>query len=377
MVKEVIFFCYGDSSKASTWSNVPYLFTEALENKNIKVIRVDITPHRLYSILYNRIITAFLHLFYPNTVYSFIRSSLCSWLVNRKIKKTIELYSSADLCIFSSFSFYNEDKKIPSLLFSDWTYELLVRERLCLKPHFLDRKCFTRESKALENADWVVSLFPNCTKYIKKCTSKVNIHYLGGVVNRINGIDLSWKIFDEKKNSRKILFVGKKYYIDACRLVIAAISKLQDKNEIYELHIIGMQETDFYDMFIPRNVFFYGYLRKDNIEERNKYYDLLKDAHIFINPTPTWGGYSSTVEAMLFYTPIIVAPYGDFVEEFGEELDCGLYNEVFSEDIIADNILWLSKNPNYKTMCKCAHERVKNNTWDKYIDKVLRVVENN
>ena len=106
MVKEVIFFCYGDSSKASTWSNVPYLFTEALENRDIKVRRVDITPHKFYSILYNRIVVAILGLFYPNTVYSFIRSSLCSWLVNRKVKESINLYSAADLCIFSSFLCY-------------------------------------------------------------------------------------------------------------------------------------------------------------------------------------------------------------------------------------------------------------------------------
>ena len=135
-------------------------------------------------------------------------------------------------------------------------------------------------------------------------------------------------------------------------------------------------KNDFNDIFIPQNIFFYGYLRKDNLEENTIYNNLLMNAHIFINPTPTWGGYSSTVEAMLYYTPIIVAPYGDFVEEFGKELDCGLYNDVYSEDKIAENILWLSKNPNYSIMCKCAHERVKNNTWDKYIDKVLRVIEN-
>lgn len=376
MVKEVIFFCYGDSSNASTWSNVPYLFTEALEDKNIKVRRINITPHRFFSVFYNRTIVAFIRLLYPKTVYSFIRSSFCSWLINRKIKKAIRQYPSADLCIFSSFSFYNVEKDIPSLLFSDWTYELLIRERMHLKPHFLDRKCFARESKALENADWVISLFPNCSKYIKSCIPNANVYYLGGVVNLRNSIDLPHNILDKKKDSRKILFIGKKHYIEACKLVIAAINKLHKQNEMYELHVVGMQKTDFENIFIPKNIFFYGYLRKDNLEERNLYYNLLTNAHIFINPTPTWGGYSSTVEAMLYYTPIIVSPYGDFVQEFGEKLYCGLYNDVYNEDNLAESILSLSKNPNYKTICIYAHERVKNNTWDNYIDKVLQVIGN-
>lgn len=375
MVKEVIFFCYGDSSKASTWSNVPYLFTEALENKNIKVRRVDITPHKFFSIIYNRTITTLIRFFYPKTVYSFIRSSLCSWLVNRKINKTVNLYPSADLCIFSSFDFYNVAQNIPSLLFCDWTYELLLRKRLRLRPHYLDRRSFARQSEVLENANWVISLFPNCSKYIKSCTPGANVYYLGGVVNKNEGLDLSPNIFETKKNSRKILFVGGKHYIDACRLVIAAINKLNERGEIYELHVIGMNENDFNDISIPKNIFFYGYLRKDNLDEEKIYHDLLLNAHIFINPTPVWGGYSSTVEAMLYYTPIIVAPYGDFVEEFGEELDCGVYNDVCNVDKIAENILWVSKNPNYITMCNYAHERVKNNTWDKYIDKVLQILE--
>ena len=48
-VKEVIFFTYGDSSKASTWSNVPFLFTKTLEGKGIKVDRIDLTQTPMYQ----------------------------------------------------------------------------------------------------------------------------------------------------------------------------------------------------------------------------------------------------------------------------------------------------------------------------------------
>ena len=41
-IEEVIFFTYGDSSDASTWSNVPYLFTRTLEKKGITVRRVNL-----------------------------------------------------------------------------------------------------------------------------------------------------------------------------------------------------------------------------------------------------------------------------------------------------------------------------------------------
>lgn len=48
-IKEVIFFAYGDSADISTWSNVPYLFSNALERKGVRVNRVDLTRTSLFK----------------------------------------------------------------------------------------------------------------------------------------------------------------------------------------------------------------------------------------------------------------------------------------------------------------------------------------
>jgi hypothetical protein len=45
-MKEIILFTSGDSTNASTWSNVPYLMAKHFELNNIVVNRVDISSNR-------------------------------------------------------------------------------------------------------------------------------------------------------------------------------------------------------------------------------------------------------------------------------------------------------------------------------------------
>ena len=78
---------------------------------------------------------------------------------------------------------------------------------------------------------------------------------------------------------------------------------------------------------------------------------------------------------MYFYTPVIVSPYKDFVDEFGENIDFGVYNEKFLAQTLADNILRLVLNPKYLEMCNNAHDRVKNYTWKNYVDKIISLME--
>lgn len=125
---------------------------------------------------------------------------------------------------------------------------------------------------------------------------------------------------------------------------------------------------------LPFNVYCHGYLRKNNIKERKLYYDLLISAKVLINPTPLWAGYSSIVEGMFFYTPIVVTPFKDFVDEFGINIDFGVYNEIFSAEVLSQNILSVIHSHSYLDFCKKAHERVKSYTWDIYIDKLLKLM---
>ena len=78
------------------------------------------------------------------------------------------------------------------------------------------------------------------------------------------------------------------------------------------------------------------------------------------------GHFSSTVEAMYYYTPVIVSPYQDFVKNFGEKIDFGVYNQDFTAESIANDIKSVINSDNYTEMCNFAHENVKTYTWENY-----------
>ena len=59
-MKEICFFTNGDANNANVWSNVPYCFSHALENKGITVHRIDYSMPssfvKLYDLVLRRIL---------------------------------------------------------------------------------------------------------------------------------------------------------------------------------------------------------------------------------------------------------------------------------------------------------------------------------
>lgn len=374
-MKEIIFYTMGDSLNVSTWSNVPYLFSTHLEKKNIIVRRINLKPNKYLSGFWNKIITRIINPFYPGHVYTFDRTLLFQYLVDLKIKQSIKKYPKADYCIFTCFNFYNKYNKIPSLLFSDWTYDILIRDRLKRELYWFEKRHSKQEETAINSAKIVVSLFPVCADLMKQQYPQANINYLGGnVINSLYNKELNENtILESKSKSNILLFIGGPKYLNGAKLLIEAL-KIINQDKQYELHLIGLTKSTFDKL--PPYVFCHGYLRKDNPQERDLYYRLLITAKILINPTPLWGGYSSTIESMFFYTPVIVSPYKDFVDEFGKEIDFGLYNNEFSADALASNINSILQDQEYLSRCKNAHNRVKDYTWDNYISKLLKLMSN-
>lgn len=372
-MREIIYFSFGDSSDISTWSNVPFLFAEQLEDRNICLRRVNLHLGKNYKRIYNRTILPILNFIYPNHEYPFERTVFYRFLVNKLIKKSVSKYRTADYCIFFGYDFYNKFNYIPSLLFGDWTYDILIHERQCREFYWFEKKYSKREEKIINSANIVISLFPICAESIKKQCPKANIHYLGNnVINSLYDRELDENyILSVKSTSKRILFIGLPKYIEGVKLLLESFKIINTSNS-YELHIIGMEKSLFEEL--PQNVFCHGYLHKDNEVERKLYYDLLISAKVFVNPTPLWAGYSSTIESMYFYTPVIVSPYKDFVDEFGVNIDFGIFNEIFSAESLCDNILKVVTNSNYILMCKRAHERVKDYTWKNYVDKIVSLM---
>ncbi len=371
---EILFFCIGDSAKASTWSNVPYLFSKEIEKRGVVLRRINLAPNPIVNKLYNKLLLPISRLFFPHNVYSYERTSLNMLLTNLKIRKAIIKYPSADYCFFICFHFYNRYSKTPSLLFCDWTYKIYIRERLHRTPNLLERRFIRQEFCAINHALHVISLFPECAQMMKVDCPQASIsHFRGNVVNSFYEGQLpDMDQFNKKKTNNKILFIGNSKYREAAIKTIAALDYLDDS---VTLDIIGMT-SDEVGITCPR-VIYHGYLRKDIDSEKDKYYKLLLEASIVTNTTPQWGGYSSIIEAMYFYTPILVSPFKDFVKEFGEDISFGKYCKDFTPESIACNIKLILNNFQYNKMCIKAHDTVKEYTWENYTNQIFELINKN
>ena len=373
MIKKVIFFTIGNSSEMSTWSNIPYLFAKTLEKQNIKIIRIDISQNKLIQRIFDKIIVPVIGLFYPKHTYTFDRTKICAFISNRKIRNAVKRNADADLCIFTTFSFYNKYNNIPNLLFCDWTYDILIKERLGRKPYFFEEWVSKREIEAITNSQVIISLFPECAASMKLSYPTANIHYLGSnVVNTLYFGEFDREeIISKKTKSNDILFIGGKNYLKGAQKLVNSFMLFSQKYPDYTLHLIGIQQNWLEKEF--ENVYCHGYLKKDEETENALYYDLLLKARFIINPSLVWASYSSTIEAMYFYTPVVITPYKDFVAEFGESIDFGYYVEDFSEAGISEIIERMCKAERYVEMCKIAHDKVANYTWDSYVGKILEL----
>lgn len=141
------------------------------------------------------------------------------------------------------------------------------------------------------------------------------------------------------------------------------------------IEVIGMTRDEWPEA--PESVTFHGFLHKDNPAENRCYYELMRGARMLVNPTPTWGAYSSTVEAMYFYNPIVVSHYEQFVKEFGHTLDFGYYcmPEHLDSLVKAIDEIINASNEQYAAMCRNAHKRVASYTWSNYVSSMLKLME--
>ena len=389
-VNSILFFTNGDANNANIWSNVPYCFSHALENKRITVFRIDYSMNPTFVGFYNLFLRRFLDCFsFRKLRFPYLRTTrLFKFFAERKIKRAILQYPQADLCLFMGYGFYNKWSQTPSLLFSDWTTEMDIQKKR--KPNFLEQRIIRQEEESINNAQYVISLFPVCCEEMKKKYPKANIHFLGGnVINDLSGLRMKRKdqcvhsskeiivedLIETKSNSKKLLFIGRKTtYLEAAKKLIEAYKLLKEEEAYkdYSLDIVGCAESDFSSL--PEGVTCYGFLNKSEEKDRKAYYDLLLNAKVLVNANPKWGAFSSTVEAMYYYTPVIVSPYQDFVKNFGEKIDFGVYNQNFTAKRIANDIKSVINSDNYTEMCNFAHEKVKSYTWENYVKQLCCLV---
>lgn len=374
-MNSVIFFTFGDSNSASTWSNVPYCFTRELERRGITIFRINIEPLKLIRQIYDHTIWKATQFFWPGNQYSFIRTPIASAIIWHRIRNAVLEHFDADLCIFTCYDFYNKYNNIPTLLFCDWTYKILI-ERAGRTPYFFELPFIKRQDAVINTANYVVSLFPACASRMKLDYPQANIHsFTTNVINLLYDKQLVQdEILKRKLEKKRILFVGNKWYKDALILLLQVCQNIQKCMPDIELYVIGMNQN--HTGITAPYIHYLGYLHKDIESERNLYYETLISSSLIVNVSPVWGGYSSIVEAMFFYTPVIVAPYEEFLLEFGKNINFGIYNEGFTEEQLEKSVVRLLTSDNYRDICISAHERVKNYTWKEYVDQMNQIVIN-
>lgn len=372
MIREITVFTNGESSEISTWSNVPYFFTETLIRKGIKVNRVNIYPKYKSELYFNRYAVKILNRIYRRqNTYNYFRTALHFYRTRKLIKKAIRKYPDSDVFLFLTFSFSAAgltEKKIVQ--FGDWTYSYYFRYFKNREPNWFEKKSVAREHSQIEGSDLALALFPAIAEDLNTQFS-TPVKYLGNVINALHKPDRE-EILELKKKSASILFVGSAKYIEGARALVEAFKTVLKHQSEAELHFIGFESEDFTSL--PENVYCHGYLDKAVKEQQQLYYKLVKNAKVFVNTTPKWGSFSSSLEAMYFYTPVIVTPYQEFTETFGKDFRGGYFCEDNSG--LADFIIEMFESDTYISTCIEAHEAVKDFTWDAYIDKFLSETEN-
>lgn len=368
---EVTVFTNGDSGKISTWSNIPYFFVDTLVSRGVKVNQVDLSPSPILKTCFLPLLF-FIKIIYKYTTYNYFRSPIHFIDIKRRIIKATKEYKNSQINIFLTFSFSSSGiTKAPTVQLGDWPYIYIFDYFLNRKPDILEKSSIRREDEQIEGSDIVISLFPDIAKFMQNHYKKKNIYYLGNVINS-NQEAKDDQLLEKKAISNNLLFIGKRKYLEGARYLIKAFIILKKIIPELRLDIVGMKDSEIGDL--PAGVRCYGYLDKGNDTDRKIFYSLLENAKVLINTTPKWAGFSSTIEAMHFYTPVVVSPYTEFIETFGKDIDFGFYCDDNSTDILCKNILSILEHPSYRELCINAHESVKGFSWDNYIEKLLELI---
>lgn len=376
-IKEITLYSNGDSRKLSTWSNVPYLFAQALENAGIKINRVNIEAPRRLNRLYN---TFFYHLFRTifrqKTSPTFYRSPFHRWIINRRLRNAAKKYHKSDLNLFLSYLFINKYSDKPNIVWCDWTDRIVI-QRLGRKPAWHERWSIRQEDTVISNADLRYTMFPVCKQQMEELYGKEFIHLNRNVINTVyrGKIDID-DIIQRRFDSNEIIFIGNHLYLNAAKELVNAYKQLKSSNPNLRLNIIGLNALQLPEAN-DEGITCYGYLHKDNPEECATYYRLLLNAKVFVNPASLWGGYSSTIEAMYYGCPIIVSPYDDFIAEFGNDIAFGIYHTTKQPLESEINIILTSNQENYKRIAINARLAVHDYTWEQYTNTFIENVVQN
>lgn len=199
-VKNILILTEGDANKLATWSNVPYFLSTTLEKKGYNVARVDFSVWSLLKKIWNHTVSPLLDLFYPTHAYQFERTGFYNWFAERKIENAIKSKGDIDLIIIMNYSFYNKWNNVPTITFSDWSYDYYIKSRCQREPYFFEKNYIARQLEAFKRNFLIISLFKQCADWIKKQIPTANVKFLGNnVINMVQRPSLDYNSIINKK----------------------------------------------------------------------------------------------------------------------------------------------------------------------------------
>jgi glycosyltransferase involved in cell wall biosynthesis len=260
--------------------------------------------------------------------------------------------------------------KNKTILLGDWPYRYIFQHFLKRAPSAFEGRAILREDREIERANIAITLFPAVYDFMASNYQNENIHFLGNFVN----VDFSFDPLDVsfKQLSNRILFIGRSQYIDGARELVDAINQLRLLGHEICLDIVGIAEAE-----MPINydwITFYGYLDKGISDQKNKFYELLKNARVVANTTKDWNGFQALLEGMYFSNPVLIrdniniSKYFDNLSDIAYIVDDNpdsLRNAV--KEIFADESLYASK-------ANSARKAVELHTLDLFIKKMVVLI---
>lgn len=387
-LRKVIAFCKGNSRQCSTWSNVPYFFLKNLENKGVEVVRIntqledDNTIAKQVIKYANALIRHTYRLFQKDStaMNTVDRCKFYEMIETHRIEDAIAKNGDADVALFFDYSHsLKENCNLKVVLFCDWTIEYEIEHHQNRTPNYWEQKAIKRQYEHMERADCIITLFPNVYTQLVKQFGSNKVFYLGNVINaEINkDIDVANTV-ELHRASNRILMIGRKAYksglVQLAKAVKIYNSGKSIQDELY-IDVVGMTEKE--TGLVDSHIIYYGYLNKNNPEQKKIYYNLIKNAKLICNTTENWIGASSIIEAMYWRLPVIINPTEDIYKTFGRDIKFGRY--VCRNDAVEIHaaLEWLFKldRAAYEKLCEAAYKAVKDFTWEGYVERVVKTIE--
>lgn len=377
-VREIIVVSLGDSNDITFWSNVPFLLCQSLEDYGIIVDRINADVRWKYLDNYSTFASLFCHRILGLKYYDAKRTLLYRFFQKLYVKKEFKRYPDADVVICMCFnipvSIFTPKKVV---MYGDWNYAYLINKIVGIAPSHLERRYINYENQNIRSADLVIGMFKGIANYLIGNNLNRNVKFLGNTINvTFKKKESELEEFCKKKyNSNTLLFIGTQKYRDSAIEIASSVRVLnQLHNTEYKLSVIGMNAEAFPDE-LHSYIECYGYLDKNKLSEKEKYYKLLEECKCIINTSKGWAGFNSLVECMLFYTPLVVCEFEEFRETFKDYASFTIsVNSTMPVESAITQMMSMSFE-DYKKMSIKAHEDVKEWNWTSFTDKLIKEIE--